>query len=93
MQRMVRAQKSKIRCKEIARILPFQIRLNNYSFGMLYIKDCIFRDFPASSASMILPNAQPIIFLEYKSSTKSLVEPASFFGMNVRDACAPFLFD
>ena len=33
---------------------------------------------------MILSNAQPISFLEYKSSTKSLVGTAFLFGMNVR---------
>ena len=60
---------------------------------MLYIKGCIFRAFPASCASIILPNAQPIIFLEYKSSTKSLVGTAIIFGMNVRDVRAPFLID
>ena len=34
-------QFSQSRFKKIARILTSQIRLNNYSLGMLYIQDCI----------------------------------------------------
>ena len=60
---------------------------------MLYIQRRVSESLDPSSASMILPNAPPIIFLEYNSSIEDVIFPAIFFGMNVRNACAPFLFD
>jgi len=60
---------------------------------MLYIQRRVSESLEPSCASMILPNAQPIIFLEYKSPTENLVRPVIFFSMNVRNVYAPFLID
>ena len=72
-------------------MLTSQIRPDNYTLGMPTFSAAFLRALTASSVSMILPNAQPIIFLEYKYSSTSLVGTAIFFGMNVRDVCTPFL--